>query len=163
MYLKGSTSIKGRRYPLQIQGFYISVYDSKNNFIASDANTIYADLPADRYRLKASLCSNAGCYRDDEGYLDYGIYITTHPVTDEEKEQIQAQSDIPPVIHNHFKDMILNSHGAPDRILIDAVDENGDDLSLTAFSTHPMVDVDIDDNDIEMSDMLEALIEIIDF
>ncbi len=148
VYLKGPTTIRGTRYHYLNQAFFLSVYDSKNNFITSDDDTISGDLAADRYRLMASLCLNAACYHYNEIYMDYAIYITTNTLTNEEKIEIESHSDIPPVINNHFKDMIINSKGDPYMILIDAMDENGDDLSLTALSTHRMIHATIDENDI---------------
>jgi hypothetical protein len=148
VYLKGPTNIIGTRYHFSNQAFFVSVYDSKNNFIASDANAISAVFPVDKYRLKLSLCSNKWCYKYDEGYLNYAVHITTNALTYQEKTYIENNSDIPPKINNNFRNMIINSKMGPYKILIDAVDENGDALNITAFSSNNSISAAIGDNNI---------------
>ncbi|MGA1841951.1 MAG: C10 family peptidase [bacterium] len=148
VYLKGPTNISGTRYHFTTQAFYITVYDSKNNLIASDENPISAVFPVDKYRIKTSLCSNRLCYKYDEGYLDYAVHITTTALTYQEKIYIENNSDIPPKINNIFKNIIINWKNGPYKILIDAVDENGDDINLTAFSSNNDISTAIDNNNV---------------
>jgi len=148
MYLKGPTSIIGTRHYYPNQAFFISLYDSRNNVVASDDDPLSLTLPADRYTLKASLCAGIWCYTSDEGHLDYAISISTGALTNEEKVAIDANCDIPPLIMNDFKHIVVNSNKAPFMILIDAVDENGDAVLVTAETSNAEVNASIDADDI---------------
>ncbi|MGA1865121.1 MAG: C10 family peptidase [bacterium] len=148
VYLKGPTNISGTRYHFSTQAFYITIYNSKNNLVASDENAISAVFPVDKYRIKTSLCSNRLCYKYDDGYLNYAVYITTSALTYQEKIYIENNSDIAPKINNSFKNIIINRENGPYRILIDAVDENGDDINLTAFSSNNNINAAIDLNNV---------------
>ncbi|MGA1844078.1 MAG: C10 family peptidase [bacterium] len=148
LYLKGATTITGTRYYYSNQAFYISLYDSRNNVVASDDDPLSLTLPADHYTLKASLCAGIWCYKADDGHLDYAISIGTDALTEEERAAIDANCDIPPLIMNDFRNIIVNSCGPPFMILIDAVDENGDEVTVTAETGSNEVSASIDADDI---------------
>ncbi|MGA1796063.1 MAG: C10 family peptidase [bacterium] len=148
VYLKGPTTITGTRYYFSKQAFYISLYDSRNNVVASDHDPLSLALPADHYTLKASLCAGIWCYKYDVGHLDYAISISTGAMTEEERTAIDANCDIPPLILNQFRNIIVNSCGPPFMIRIDAVDENGDDVTVTAGTSNSAVQASIDADDI---------------
>ncbi|MBN2372869.1 C10 family peptidase [bacterium] len=160
VYLKGQTTIIGTRgyiHPTQAF-FFISLYDSGSMLVSSNYDnpndvvvtykTTSVYLPSGKYRVKASLCFSNLCYGFDQDYLDYGVYITTGYMTSSEKAAIDANSDIPPRINNNFRDFVLNYADVPYKILIDAVDENGDEISLSALSSNINAAVDIDDDGI---------------
>jgi len=136
IYLKGDTTISGSRGYIN-QAFYILLYDSANTKLISDDDTISINLPAGKYRVKISLLRNSGggySYDDKDSYT---VAIATGDLTEAEKESIDTNLDISPVIQNSFNNILLNSSDeAPHRILIDARDANGDTLRIDVGNTN---------------------------
>ncbi|MGA1871730.1 MAG: C10 family peptidase, partial [bacterium] len=81
IYLKGPTSVRGTRYPYSNQGFYLSLYDSHNNFLIIDDTPFSCNLAADLYTLKVSLIFDLKRYTYDEKQAQYTVSITTEDVT----------------------------------------------------------------------------------
>ncbi len=158
VYLKGSTTISASRdWVYSNVGFYIYLYDSSGNAVFSgdgngNANTQVSagSLPMGRYTLKASLYDDAGTsyWPYDAGHRQYSVSISSSAVTAGEKAAIDTGLDIGPVISNSFPDLSLNSTvPQPYKILIDARDENGDAVTITATNSNgSAVVVDVSKN-----------------
>jgi hypothetical protein len=135
VYLKGTTNISGNR-GYSNQAFYISVYNSKYELIISSNNPISSYLfPADKYFIKVSL---GGYFYDS--YIAYTVNISTQPITDTEKAEIDSR-DTPPVINNDFKTLGIKEVY---QIRVDSGDVNGDTVSLSAASSNENLTVSVD-------------------
>jgi hypothetical protein len=133
VYLRGSTTLTASRGYSNI-AFRMTLYDAAGNnawtFDGSENSSPVVhsqSLPTGKYTLEVSL----GVYTFSETNSHYTIALTTGSITPEEKAAIDLSIDIPPVINNTFKDILLNSaNPSTYRILIDARDENGDAVAL---------------------------------
>ncbi|MGA1871826.1 MAG: hypothetical protein ACMUJM_25160 [bacterium] len=85
-------------------------------------------------------------YTYDEKQAQYTVSITTEDVTAEEKRTIEDNLDIPPEINNDFEDILITSMNESYKILIDAVDENGDEVYVHVKSSHPGLNPAIDNS-----------------
>jgi len=143
-YLKGSSEIYGDR-GYSNQAFYIEVFNSKDELVLSCDQTEFYDFPVDYYTIKISLKG----YEFNDIYNSYEVYISTQSVTDTEKNNIQNQ-DQPPIINTELKDQII-SVGETNHIRIDAVDTDGDRVSLNAMSSNNLVNTSISDDVLTIS------------
>ena len=160
LYLKGNTTITGERTGYGNQAFFISIYDSSRAMIVSSDQEISQNLPAGRYTVRISLCSETKtCYTYDASNAGYTACISTDVLTEAEKTAIDNSMDIQPVINNNFQDILLNSSNPePYKILIDARDENGDPISLRfANSNAAAVQVSLSGNVLSLSAGADAL------
>jgi hypothetical protein len=142
LYLKDTTTLRGDR-GYSNQAFYIDLYDHGGILLSESDTPINTDLPAGNYSIALSLCNaqSSACYPfPDPGHLAYTVGVVTGTLTPAEKSSVDGSLDFPPVINNEFATLILDSRNqAPYKILIDARDENGDLLNLSAVSTNPGV------------------------
>ena len=137
VYLRGSTTLTASRGYSNI-AFRMTLDDAAGNnawtFDGSENSSPVVhsqSLPTGKYTLEVSL----GVYTFSETNNHYTIALTTGSITPEEKAAIDLSIDIPPVINNAFKDILLNSaNPSTYRILIDARDENGDAVALEIFN-----------------------------
>jgi len=141
-YLKGDTDIIGDR-GYSNQAFYISVYNSKGELVIS------SDEPIDDYYFSVGYYSIRLSLKGYEFSFDveheaYEVNISTQPITDFDIELIQRQ-DNPPIINNEFTDQII-SLGTQYRVRVDAVDEDGDIVLLSAVSLSGIIDTHIEDD-----------------
>lgn len=156
IYLSGPTTLTGDRGYTN-QAFYLSVFDSDNNLIASDQMPLNFDsdnpLPPDLYRIRVSLQGEDGTFYNYDTLVDYTVDIATTALAAGEREAVDATLDHPPVIFNDFVDLLLKTDDTePHRILVDARDENGDPLTLTVHQTHAgAVSVVLDSNVLALS------------
>ncbi|MCX8021696.1 MAG: C10 family peptidase [Syntrophorhabdaceae bacterium] len=139
VYLKGQTTIGGSRTGISGQSFYITLYDAEMRVLKEEGAPFTIELTPGLYTVRSSLCNIKGtcwAYTGNSGD-NYTVNITTQPLTDEERSTIDSALDKGPVILNDFKDMVLNSNRTdPLKILIDARDENGDNMTLTTTNTN---------------------------
>ena len=143
-YLKGSSELSGDR-GYSNQAFYISVYNSKGELVISSDEAIQYDYPIDYYTIRISLEG----YTFNDEYDSYEVNIATESLSDIEIDMIQSQ-DNPPIINTEFKDQIV-SMGSQYQIRIDAVDKDGDIVSLSAVSSTDIVDTNIADDVLTIS------------
>jgi len=93
-----------------------------------------------KYRLRISLMAESGGGYTFDSHDAYTVTVTTGDLTAAEKTSIDEASDIAPVIRGEFPAILLNAgNQTPHRILIDARDENGDDLSIAVDSSNSSV------------------------
>lgn len=131
LYLKGAVTLGGTR-GYSNQAFFITVYDADAHLIASSYNPISTTLPSGKYQVELSLCNSSGsCYTYNESYSNYTVDYTTEALSDEEKTQIDQSWDKAPIIDMEIPDQFITGEK---RILINALDENGDEIKLSAFS-----------------------------
>jgi len=157
VYLKGPTNIYGSRTLSQYsnQSFILSVFDYQHDLVAfsdGEASRITSSiatssLDAGIYTLRFSLCKEIDLCYPYEPYIYYKATIQTWALTTAEQNTAQAL-DISPIINNTFKDIILGASDGPYKILIDAVDEDGDTITLNVTSTNDDIIASIDTNDI---------------
>jgi hypothetical protein len=147
VYLKGATTIRGSRGYGNL-GFNIYLYNqadgsetaSVTGSAAANSDLPAGDLPAGKYTIQIGLCDSSvtSCYSPADGKNQYTVTMTSGAPTDEEKAAIDASLDIPPVINNTFRDMLLDStNPSTSRILVDARDENGDAVTLQIINSNP--------------------------
>ncbi|HHC11487.1 MAG TPA: hypothetical protein ENK79_02495 [Campylobacterales bacterium] len=137
LYLKGDVTFSAPA------GFAINIYDSDGKLLISTFDAISMSLIAGKYRIEISLFRSDGYYYIyNEAYSNYTVTFTTEELTAEEKEMVESTLDKKPII-----DMVLNDQliASEKRILINALDENGDEVQLTAFANSDL-DVDFENN-----------------
>jgi hypothetical protein len=144
LYLKGSTEITGDR-GYSNQGFYIEVYNSEDTLILSSDETIHSEFPVDFYTIKISLKG----YPFNDSYNTYDVQISSQSVTDDEKNLIQNQDNLP-IINTELEDRIISA-GTNTLIRIDAVDKDGDIVSLNAIPSTDLVEISISDDVLTIS------------
>lgn len=146
VYLKGNTTITGNRglyNPDEPDNFYfyMTLYDSSNQVVASNklASAFSSlSLAPGKYRLKASLRNEKGGGFPLDAYNSYTISFTTGAMDGSEKAAADAASEVPPVIYNDLRTVLLNSSTlSPLQVLIDARDENGDPLAMQIADSNP--------------------------
>ncbi len=131
-YLKGQTSISGDRGYLN-QAFCISLFDGSNVLVAADVQPLAVDLPAGKYSIGISLQSECDTVYAFDDHDEYIVSITSQTLTEAERAAVDESLDFAPVIHNEFKDILLDvTAPEPHRILVDARDENGGKYSSWA-------------------------------
>lgn len=140
VYLKGPTTFTGAREGSLNQGFYIMVFKENGVVVETFDQPTTLDLPSGKYIVETCLRNRYG-----DGYFlggdgRYTLTIDTQPLSDAEIKEID-EADIPPEIQNDLGDMILTE---PFKILIDAVDEDNDAISITARSSRGDVAVSAD-------------------
>jgi len=156
VYLKGQTAILGSRKLSQYsnQSFILSIFDYQHNLVAANdgeasvvAPSLVTNLAAGIYTLRFSLCKEIDVCYPYEPYIYYTATIYTQALTTAEKNAALAL-DISPIINNTFEDIILGTSDGPYKILIDAVDEDGDTITLNVTGTNNNITASIDTNEI---------------
>jgi len=149
LFLNGPTVFKGDR-GYGNQAFYIKVYDNDNRLLVAEApksRSFRVDLEPGRYSVEVSLCKRKQkgetCYGDDSKHLTYKVGIKSKPVSAAVKNYILTR-DTPPEITGRFPDMILKKSFRTHKIRIDALDPDGDLLTIRAFT-------DKDDSNVNLS------------
>ncbi|OQX27172.1 MAG: hypothetical protein BWK80_06675 [Desulfobacteraceae bacterium IS3] len=143
-YLKGNTQLTGNR-GYTSQAFYITVFKPNYEVLSSGDKPVTLDLPVGKYFIKIALENENGSYTYD-AKTDYTVDIVTQTLTAEEKAQVSAY-DNPPVIANDFRDMMITE---PQKLRIDATDEDGDTvvLSVSASDSDVTASLDVVDGNI---------------
>jgi len=137
-YLKGSSKIEGDR-GYSNQAFYIEVYNTKGEQVISSEEPIQYDFPVGYYTIKISLK-----WYTFDSYDTYDVNISTQAVSAVEIDAIQ-NLDEPPIINTEFSDQII-SIGNEYKVRIDAVDKDGDMVTLSAVSSSDIVDTNIEND-----------------
>lgn len=147
VYLKGATSIQGTRGYSNL-AFFISLHNQADGsqvaFIegtaAANTDISAGSLPAGKYRVQIGLCNASGtsCFQAASGNDQYTVTIVSSTPTAEEKAAIDQTLEMPPVINNTFRDILLDSaNPSIYRILVDARDENDDAVTLQILNSNP--------------------------
>ena len=134
--LKGTTTLSGSR-GYSNQAFYIMIYKTNNELVASSNEALTVELTAGKYFIKISLKNERGYAYSYDANTDYIVDISTQTPTSDEI----AATDISPVINNDFKDLVITS---PEIIRIDAADEDGDELALSVESSSSAIIATLD-------------------
>ncbi len=134
--LKGTTTLSGSR-GYSNQAFYIMIYKTNNELVASSNEAVTVELTAGKYFIKISLKNERGYAYSYDANTDYIVDISTQTPTSDEI----AATDISPVINNDFKDLVITS---PEIIRIDAADEDGDELALSVESSSSAIIATLD-------------------
>ena len=131
VYLKGDVTFNGTR-GYGNQAFSISIYDANQSLVVSSDNAISTTVTPGKYRVEISLCNRLGsCYGYNEDYNDYIVNYTTDVLSNEEQNSIDEGLDKAPIIDMEIEDQFITGEK---RILINALDEDGDEIRLNAFS-----------------------------
>lgn len=131
VYLKGDVTFNGTR-GYSNQAFSISIYDSNQSLVVSSFNAISTTVTAGKYKVEISLCNRSGsCYGYNENYNDYVVNYTTDALNDEEQNLLNQGLDKAPIIDMEIEDQFITGEK---RILINALDEDGNEIRLSAFS-----------------------------
>ncbi len=139
-YLKGNTKLTGdRKY--SNQAFYITVFKTNGEVLSSSDEPVTLDIPVGKYFIKIALENENGGYPYD-AMTDYTVTISTQTLTAEETAQVSAY-DNSPVINNDFSDMMITE---PQKLRIDATDEDGDAVSLSVSASDTDVTASLDGN-----------------
>jgi len=148
VYLKGPTTFSADR-GYSNMAFYVSIlnvldgsviFPSPDPYTTQHNTAVVVDnnLPAGKYAVRVSPCAdNGSCFPLASTPDHYTVTLNTGALSAAEIADIDSKLVMPPVINNIFADLVLNTAGPAQKILIDARNENGAPVTLSVGNSNP--------------------------
>jgi len=146
------------------QAFYFAVYDKSGRMVVPPT-----DQPIEQYfdrgiyqirtalkieyreetRLNKTISTNY--YQYQQGMGDqYVIHAYCPYFTHDMNLLFQDNEDAPPVFQNDFNPIVISNHSKAFSIPVNVIDPDGDEISLSAGSDHPDIEVRIKDKSLNI-------------
>jgi hypothetical protein len=149
------------------QAFYLAIYDKFGQIVVPPVDqSIEQEFDRDIYEIRTALQKElpetnrsnqeistllSDRYQYQKGVGDqYVIHAYCPDFNDDQALLFQDTEDFPPEFQEELNPVIIAEDAKPFTITMDVIDPDGDDITLSAGSDHPDIEVDVKDKTLEI-------------